>query len=97
MAQANGQTFTPRSVNIHKKGKVDPDTLQDVLVDIKNCLVEQSVDIKEMREKQLQMESKLEPVVDFHKKVLIVASIFAVPVTMLMGWLGAYIKAKFFN
>jgi len=96
--EGNGHTHNlPRSVNIQKKGKLDTDTLQDVLEAMKNAMVEVSSDVKEMKEKQLQMEKQIQPVISFHKKVLVIASVLAVPFTMLMGWLGAYIKTKFFN
>lgn len=94
----NGHTHNlPRSVNIHKKGKLDTDTLQVILEDFKNAMVETSADVKLMKEKQIEIERKLHPVVNFYKKVLTIAAFFAIPFTMLMGWIGAYIKAKFFN
>jgi hypothetical protein len=94
----NGHTHNlPRSVNVQKKGKLDTDTLQDVLEAMKNAMVEVSSDVKELKQKQELFEKRLNPVVYFHKKVLTIASILAVPFTMLMGWIGAYIKAKFFN
>lgn len=86
----------PRSVNIHKDGKIDSDTLQVVLESFKDVMIEVRGDIKMIREKQDEMEKKMKPVISFYRKVLTIvafcAALFTAYKTGLIDWIKEHIK-----
>lgn len=98
MAEENGNGHSheiPRSVNIRKEGKVDHDSIQNILEQFKDVLISMDSKISDIKEKQEKMEKDIKPIVSFYRKVLTIVTFCVALFTAYKTGIWEWLKKNF--